>query len=85
MNESLRRRLAHEPDTDFASPSTAVFRCPYCQASGLPVVEHKVSTAGWVLFVLLLLSFIGIIVCWIPLVFMKDEVRRCRYCGMRLG
>jgi DNA-directed RNA polymerase subunit M/transcription elongation factor TFIIS len=57
------------------------FRCPFCQSNLKPKVKRKISTAGWVTFALLLffcfpLSIIGL--------FLKDEYRVCRSCGIRL-
>jgi DNA-directed RNA polymerase subunit M/transcription elongation factor TFIIS len=57
------------------------FRCPFCQSNLAPEVKRKISTAGWVTFCALLflcfpLSIIGL--------FLKDQYRVCRSCGIRL-
>lgn len=59
--------------------------CPYCKYSGLPVIEKKVSEAGWVVFVILLLFCL--ILCWIPFVVdgLKKDVRICPSCRITLG
>src|SRR5690348_5186686 len=31
------------------------FRCPFCRARARPIVKRQISTAGWVLFVVLLI------------------------------
>ena len=33
-----------------------VYRCPNCGTSALPVIERRISTAGWIVFSLLLLA-----------------------------
>lgn len=58
------------------------FVCPFCQSEGPPETVSKVSTAGWVIFCVLLvccfpLCFIGILI--------KEETRKCRTCGSKLG
>lgn len=68
-----------------AAPMTGGFRCPYCQAAARPRIEQKITQAGWVVFTILILSVIGIPFCWIPLIGMKEEVRSCSQCGMKLG
>lgn len=61
------------------------FKCPFCQHEGPPMVSSKMSTAGWVLFVVLLLLCFPL--CWLPFVMsgMKEEVRTCASCGTKLG
>jgi lipopolysaccharide-induced tumor necrosis factor-alpha factor len=52
----------------------------------MPYVEKKkLSTGGWVLFVVLLLVCFPI--CWLPFVIdgCKEEVRKCPACFTRLG
>lgn len=58
------------------------FRCPFCNTPEPPLWRAKVSTAGWVCFVLLLLFFCWPI-CWVGLL-MKDWHSVCARCGMRL-
>lgn len=59
--------------------------CPYCKYNGPPTIEKKVSEAGWVVFVVLLLFCI--VLCWIPFVIdgLQKEVRKCPSCGVTLG
>lgn len=61
------------------------FQCPYCKGRTPPIVYSKISAGGWVLFVLMLLFFVTILFCWVPLLFMKDEYRVCSSCGIKLG
>jgi hypothetical protein len=58
------------------------FRCPYCGESGPPVVKKKISTAGWVIFVVLLLACFPL--CLLALLFTED-VRQCGACGINIG
>jgi hypothetical protein len=64
------------------SESRVGFRCPFCQSRDLPVEQSKISTAGWITFVLFLLFFCPL--CWIGLL-MKESYRVCGSCGMKLG
>ena len=58
------------------------FHCPFCGTGRPPLVNSQVSTGGWVLFVVLLLSCFPL--CFIGL-FLKDRFRECSGCGIRLG
>jgi len=60
------------------------FVCPYCHTTAPPFVCSKVSTGGWIIFALLLLSCIGTLFCWVGL-FFTDTYHQCRQCGIRLG
>ena len=57
------------------------FRCPYCRTSGAPFIRRKVSTAGWVLFILFLWVF-PLNLLWLLL---TEEVYVCSDCGLRFG
>lgn len=63
-------------------PTTPQFRCPFCGSTLQPVSRSKVSNAGWILFVVLLL-FLCLPLCWIGLL-IREENRYCSQCGMRL-
>lgn len=69
----------------YAPPPVAGFTCPFCHYQGPPIVERKMSSNGWVMFVLLLLFCIPL--CWLPFVIdgCKEDVRKCPSCGTRLG
>lgn len=56
--------------------------CPYCHTYAPVRIEKKISTVGWVVFVILL--FLFLILCWIGLL-IKEEYRVCSNCGMKLG
>lgn len=65
-----------------APQSPAGYRCPRCGAGYLPIVEKKVSSDGWVIFILLL--FFCVPLCWIGLL-IKQETRICPVCRAQIG
>ena len=60
----------------------ANYRCPNCGTTTLPITERRISTAGWIVFSLLLVF--TIIFFWIGLL-MKQEVSICPVCRAALG
>jgi lipopolysaccharide-induced tumor necrosis factor-alpha factor len=58
------------------------FECPYCHTTYPPVTRSQISTAGWIVFVILLLFCLPL--CFIGL-FIKEEYRVCSECGNRIG
>jgi hypothetical protein len=62
--------------------SNVGFRCPFCHSNVPPEVKSKISTAGWVIFVVLLIACFPL--CIIGL-FIKEDYRVCRSCGIKLG
>ena len=58
------------------------FRCPYCQSPQLPVMRQKISAAGWIVFIILLVTCLPL--CIIGL-FIKEDYRVCSSCGLTLG
>ncbi len=57
------------------------FHCPRCASNMMPRFERKVSTAGWITFAALLIFFFPLF--WIGLL-IKDNVRVCSVCGLRI-
>ncbi len=55
--------------------------CPRCGSQAIKY-ERKVSTAGWIVFVALLVTT-GIF-CWIGLL-IKEDVKICRVCNYKIG
>lgn len=59
---------------------TQGYRCPYCDCDELPRRETRISTAGWIVLILLLLFFpinlIGL--------FLRDTYHVCPDCGLRV-
>lgn len=68
-----------------ASPNPGGFTCPFCHRQGPPIITKKISTSGWILFIVLLLCCFPL--CWLPFVMdgCKDEERKCAGCGTKLG
>ena len=62
--------------------SVTGFRCPFCQSTHPPQVKSKISTAGWVMFVVLLIACFPL--CVVAL-FIKEDYRVCSSCGTKLG
>jgi hypothetical protein len=60
------------------------FICPFCGTDEAPYEESRVSALGWYLFIVLLLSCVFTIFCWLALL-VRDNYRVCSQCGMRLG
>ncbi|HEX8920926.1 MAG TPA: LITAF-like zinc ribbon domain-containing protein [Pyrinomonadaceae bacterium] len=65
-----------------APPASAGYRCPRCGAAYLPLVEKRISSEGWLIFVLML--FVCFPLFWIGLL-MKQEYRVCPVCHANLG
>lgn len=61
---------------------TGNYRCPNCGTHYLPVIERRVSTAGWITFSLLLVF--TVIFFWIGLL-MREDVSVCPVCKYRLN
>ncbi len=78
---SKRRRDDYDEE-DRPRKKRPQFRCPFCGSEEVPVVERKISTAGWIVFVVLLLCCFPL--CLIAL-FITEDQRRCYDCGMRIG
>jgi RNA polymerase subunit RPABC4/transcription elongation factor Spt4 len=78
--------LTPQPQPYVAPPpapaATAGYRCPRCGAAYLPSGESKISSEGWLIFILLL--FFCVPLCWIGLL-MKQETRVCPVCHANLG
>jgi hypothetical protein len=73
-----------------------ILTCPYCHVQAPAAVGRKVTTGGWVFFVVILLasivgyplfgglSLIGILFCWLPLL-SREDYYVCSACGIKLG
>jgi hypothetical protein len=62
--------------------SATNFRCPHCGTDAPPLVARRISTAGWVVFGLMILFcfplfFIGLLI--------KEEYRQCSWCRASLS
>jgi rubrerythrin len=65
-----------------APAMTHGYRCPRCGTQNLPHIERKISTAGWIVFAVLLLVFFPLF--WIGFL-MKEDVRVCPVCNLKVG
>ena len=76
--------LAQQYSNVYRGPQdlTGYYRCPNCGTSVLPIIERKVSSAGWITFSLLLVF--TIVFFWIGLL-MKEDVSVCPVCRTRLN
>jgi hypothetical protein len=70
--------LAYRGPQDF----TGHYRCPSCGTNYLPIIERRVSSAGWLTFALLLVF--TLVFFWIGLR-MKEDVPICPVCKRRVG
>lgn len=61
---------------------TQGYRCPRCSTNYLPKIERKISTAGWIVFAILLVTFFPLF--WIGFL-MKEETRVCPVCNLKIG
>lgn len=58
------------------------YRCPNCGTTTLPIIERRISTAGWITFSLLLVF--TFIFFWVGLL-MKQDVSVCPVCRATLS
>ena len=58
------------------------YRCPRCATQLMPVSSRKISSAGWVTFAILLVTFFPLF--WIGLL-IKENVQTCPICNVRVG
>lgn len=59
------------------------YRCPNCGTQYLPVIERRISTAGWITFAVLLFITMGFL-CWIGLL-IKEDVSICPICRTKVS
>lgn len=58
--------------------------CPFCRYSGRPVTTSSVTSAGWIIFFLMLFSCIGTLFCWLPLMIQRTRTV-CPACNTTVG
>jgi len=75
-------RATQRPLQPSQVPLQPQFRCPFCQSTLPPWLRTKVSTAGWVLFILLLCFCFPL--CCLGLL-IRTEYTVCQSCGMKLS
>ena len=57
------------------------FACPYCQTTNPPIWRSEVSTIGWIVFAVLLVT--TCVFCFVGL-FIRNRYRVCSQCRVRL-
>ena len=60
-------------------PQAVAFSCPYCNSPYPPLTLQRITTGGWVVFVILLLFCLPL--CWLGLL-IKEDYRVCSSCRM---
>ena len=83
INSSVPAQQSYQAPGQYAYQALdANYHCPRCGTSYLPIMERRVSTAGWIVFSALLV-FTLIFFC-IGLL-MKEDVAVCPVCKARLN
>jgi hypothetical protein len=59
------------------------FRCAVCGCTATPILKQRISTAGWIVFAVLI--FLCIFLCWIPLITMREQSHACPQCRALVG
>lgn len=58
------------------------YRCPRCASQLAPKIEKRISSAGWIVFAVLLITFFPLF--WIGFL-IKEDVRVCPVCNLKIG
>ena len=58
------------------------YRCPRCSSQAPPRTVKKISTAGWIVFAVLMVTFFPLF--WIGLL-IKEDVNICPVCGLKIN
>ena len=58
------------------------YHCPRCASQIMPQTIKKISTTGWIVFAVLLVTFFPLF--WIGFL-IKEEVRVCPICGLQIN
>lgn len=58
------------------------YRCPRCASQMMPKVVKRVSTAGWIVFAVLMVMFFPLF--WIGLL-IKEDVQMCPVCNFKIN
>ncbi len=76
-----RQNVAVQP-FQHSPAMTNNYHCPRCHSQLFPRTTRQISTAGWIVFAVLLVTFFPLF--WIGLL-IKDEVRVCPVCNLKLN
>ena len=74
-------KAAAQPAVDASAYRPGSYACPYCQTTDPPIWKSEVSTIGWIVFAVLLVT--TCFLCFIGL-FIRDRYRVCSRCKVRL-
>ena len=58
------------------------YRCPRCASQLTPKIEKRISSAGWIVFTVLLITFFPLF--WVGFL-IKEDVRVCPVCNLKVG
>jgi hypothetical protein len=58
------------------------YRCPRCGTQNAPYISRKISSAGWIVFAILMVMFFPLF--WIGFL-IKEDVKTCSICNTRVG
>jgi RNA polymerase subunit RPABC4/transcription elongation factor Spt4 len=78
IGQQMPQPLAYRGPQQFAQ----AYRCPHCMSTFTPLLERRISTAGWITFAALLVFFFPLF--WIGLL-IKEDVRVCPACNSRVS
>ena len=80
--KARREQEAKEREIEALYPTLT---CPYCHYTGHSRRMTRAATAGWVCFVILIITVVFIPICWVPLLMFRDLYLVCGRCGLELG
>ena len=58
------------------------YRCQRCSSQLMPRIEKRISSAGWIVFTVLLITFFPLF--WVGFL-IKEDVRVCPVCNLKAG
>jgi hypothetical protein len=71
------------PNAAYRQPNVYYgYRCPRCGTQNAPYLTKKISSAGWIVFAILLVAFFPLF--WIGFL-IKEDVKVCSVCNIRVG
>jgi RNA polymerase subunit RPABC4/transcription elongation factor Spt4 len=71
------RQLAYQQPAQIIAGG---YRCPRCASQLLPRIEKRISSAGWIVFTVLLITFFPLF--WIGFL-VKEDVKVCPVCNYK--
>lgn len=83
--QNQRSAAVAPPVSAFQQPQPMMpygYRCPRCGTQNFPYVTRKISTAGWIIFAVLLVMFFPLF--WIGFL-IKEDVKVCPVCNIQVS